>query len=192
MLLTHAASLKQPHRMYGGIWLLFYRQGLWDLPLAQGQHSSCLWFILCLLFNACLSPEESRVPFLVARSDLTLVLDPQGSWTRRDLMCCGYEDIGGYALHCVCVCVVSMSCGYALWDQVQVLIFTCVWSWARNGSLSKPQLLNLEYRAVITFRVISYSWVNNNSVWESADTKPFYLYGSSHVAECFWVQRNDI
>lgn len=94
---------------------------------------------------------------------LTLVLDPQGSWTRRELMCCGYEDLGGYVLHC----------GYALWIQVQVLLFACVWSRARNGSLSEPQLPNREYRAVFTFWVVSYPWVNNNSVRKAAGHRLF-------------------
>lgn len=56
----------------------------------------------------------------------------------------------------------SMPCKYALWIRVQVLVFACVWPRARNGSLSEPQLPNLQCRAVFTFWVVSCPWVNSN------------------------------
>lgn len=46
--------------------------------------------------------------------------------------------------------------------------------------LSEPQLPNLEYRAVLTFRDVSHPWVNSNSVWEAL-TPNLFIYTALHM-----------
>lgn len=72
------------------------------------------------------------------------------------------------------------------WVQFHVLVFACCVIQGKELCLSEPQFPNLENgdNEHLLGLLLVISEMNHNWTWRIADTNYFYLYGSSHVAEC--------
>lgn len=72
------------------------------------------------------------------------------------------------------------------WVQFHVLVFACCAIQGKELCLSEPQLPNLENGDSdhLFGLLLVISEINHNWTWRMADTNYFYLYGSSHGAEC--------